>query len=293
MSDQDALLAAIKTVHPDDDTPRLVYADWLQENGDEKQAGLIRENVGLRTRMRAGLPMTGDWHARRLVFSNAVFADLGRWFDGLVEWFDHEENSLTNQNTGRIPYEGFGVAGWFDRGLLCVRGNPAALAAMPERLWKWVCRVEVDGGRGGAGRLIEFINRTGVVEVSFDSGYDDGRVTLYRFARMLSDVAKKRGGKTADRVPSLKFVDLGPQPSRQAIDAMITWDPELIRQIETLIVCVDEQLFEHGSAYSYDIRPQDVERLATAWIEKVPNHRPIVRERPASLITLSEDHAVR
>jgi uncharacterized protein (TIGR02996 family) len=33
MSDEKALLAAIWE-HPHEDTPRLVYADWLQETGD-------------------------------------------------------------------------------------------------------------------------------------------------------------------------------------------------------------------------------------------------------------------
>ena len=32
MTDREALLAAIHA-DPDDDTARLVYADWLQENG--------------------------------------------------------------------------------------------------------------------------------------------------------------------------------------------------------------------------------------------------------------------
>jgi uncharacterized protein (TIGR02996 family) len=41
MSDEDALLAAI-TAHPDDDTPRLVYADWLQEHGHPERAEFIR-----------------------------------------------------------------------------------------------------------------------------------------------------------------------------------------------------------------------------------------------------------
>src|SRR5262245_47210872 len=34
-------LAAINA-HLDDDTPRLVFADWLQENGDEARAEFIR-----------------------------------------------------------------------------------------------------------------------------------------------------------------------------------------------------------------------------------------------------------
>jgi uncharacterized protein (TIGR02996 family) len=41
MNDGDALLAAI-LADPDDDIPRLVYADWLQENGDEARAEFIR-----------------------------------------------------------------------------------------------------------------------------------------------------------------------------------------------------------------------------------------------------------
>ena len=41
MSDRDALLAAI-LAEPDEDTPRLVYADWLEENGEPERAEFIR-----------------------------------------------------------------------------------------------------------------------------------------------------------------------------------------------------------------------------------------------------------
>jgi uncharacterized protein (TIGR02996 family) len=41
MSDESALLAAI-LAHPDEDTPRLMYADWLQENGQPDRAEFIR-----------------------------------------------------------------------------------------------------------------------------------------------------------------------------------------------------------------------------------------------------------
>ncbi len=41
MSDDAALLAAI-LAHPDEDTPRLMYADWLQENGQPDRAEFIR-----------------------------------------------------------------------------------------------------------------------------------------------------------------------------------------------------------------------------------------------------------
>jgi uncharacterized protein (TIGR02996 family) len=46
MSDEKALLAAIWE-HPHDDTPRLVYADWLQENGQPERAEFIRVQLEL------------------------------------------------------------------------------------------------------------------------------------------------------------------------------------------------------------------------------------------------------
>jgi uncharacterized protein (TIGR02996 family) len=41
MSDEEALLAAI-LAHPDEDTPRLMYADWLDEHGQPERAEFIR-----------------------------------------------------------------------------------------------------------------------------------------------------------------------------------------------------------------------------------------------------------
>jgi uncharacterized protein (TIGR02996 family) len=45
-AEQLAFWAAIRA-NPDDDTPRLVYADWLQENGDEPRAEFIRVQCAL------------------------------------------------------------------------------------------------------------------------------------------------------------------------------------------------------------------------------------------------------
>jgi uncharacterized protein (TIGR02996 family) len=46
MSDDDALLAAIRQA-PDDDAPRLIYADWLDENGQPERADFIRVQIEL------------------------------------------------------------------------------------------------------------------------------------------------------------------------------------------------------------------------------------------------------
>jgi uncharacterized protein (TIGR02996 family) len=46
MTDGYALLRAIEA-HPDDDTPRLVYADWLDEHGQPERADYLRAECAL------------------------------------------------------------------------------------------------------------------------------------------------------------------------------------------------------------------------------------------------------
>src|SRR3712207_3150772 len=46
MTENDALLRAILD-SPEDDAPRLVYADWLEEQGDPERAEFIRLQVAL------------------------------------------------------------------------------------------------------------------------------------------------------------------------------------------------------------------------------------------------------
>lgn len=63
MSDGDALLRAILE-HPAQDAPRLMYADWLQENGNESRAEFIRAQCANRNRFSwfiGGHDSTG-WH---------------------------------------------------------------------------------------------------------------------------------------------------------------------------------------------------------------------------------------
>ncbi|MBO0699698.1 MAG: ribosomal protein L7/L12 [Zavarzinella sp.] len=47
MSDEEAFLAAIRA-NPADDAPRLVYADWLREQGRHEQAEAIRAEYQFR-----------------------------------------------------------------------------------------------------------------------------------------------------------------------------------------------------------------------------------------------------
>ena len=57
MSDHDALLAAI-CANPRDDTPPLVFADWLEENGQAERAAFIRTDIAMSHR--------DEWDSERL-----------------------------------------------------------------------------------------------------------------------------------------------------------------------------------------------------------------------------------
>src|SRR4051794_4516492 len=57
MTDHDALLRAI-CENPREDTPRLVFADWLEENGQPERAAFIRTDVAMARR--------DEWDAERL-----------------------------------------------------------------------------------------------------------------------------------------------------------------------------------------------------------------------------------
>src|SRR5437764_15277308 len=57
MDDADAFLDLIR-LHPDDDGPRLVYADWLDDHGDPARAEFVRVQCAL-----ARLPPRDPRHA--------------------------------------------------------------------------------------------------------------------------------------------------------------------------------------------------------------------------------------
>src|SRR5262245_44796938 len=63
MKHPDAFLQAI-TASPEDDTPRLVYADWCEENGEPDRADLIRAQCELAR-------LTTDSPRRRLLAARA------------------------------------------------------------------------------------------------------------------------------------------------------------------------------------------------------------------------------
>ena len=88
MSDHDALLRAIGE-QPEEDTPRLMYADWLEEQGESDRADFVRNQVEL------GRCESNGAERHRLVKKNVYYLTnfVRRWRDELpripgIEWGD-------------------------------------------------------------------------------------------------------------------------------------------------------------------------------------------------------------
>jgi uncharacterized protein (TIGR02996 family) len=62
LSDRLLLLRAIRA-NPDDDTPRLIYADWLQENGEDARAEFIRLQIHEPRAKRVSELFHANWRA--------------------------------------------------------------------------------------------------------------------------------------------------------------------------------------------------------------------------------------
>ena len=95
MNDHDALLRAIGE-HPEEDTPRLMYADWLDENDQPERADFVRNQVELarvglngpdraplvRKNLRYLLNFVPHWKAELPRLSGIAWGDFNR---GLIE----------------------------------------------------------------------------------------------------------------------------------------------------------------------------------------------------------------
>jgi uncharacterized protein (TIGR02996 family) len=75
MRDNDALLQAIRD-DPEDDAVRLVYADWLEDQGETERAGFIR--------LQIESPRLPDGHPRRREMEKQERALLKKY---AAEWF--------------------------------------------------------------------------------------------------------------------------------------------------------------------------------------------------------------
>lgn len=85
MSDLEALTAAIRD-NPDDDTPRLVLADWFDENSQPARGEFVRVQCEL-ARLDPASDRYPELHVRQLQLLAEHERDwLGEWADRLVRW---------------------------------------------------------------------------------------------------------------------------------------------------------------------------------------------------------------
>src|SRR4051794_40021842 len=75
--------------HPDDDLPRLVYADWLDEHGDPGRAEFIRVQIE-RARLPEDDPRRADLEDREAAL---LLAHEERWRQELPEGVRRERDS--------------------------------------------------------------------------------------------------------------------------------------------------------------------------------------------------------
>jgi uncharacterized protein (TIGR02996 family) len=80
MNDHEALLRAICD-NPDDDAPRLIYADWLDEHGDPRQAEFIRVQIELARR-----PGSEQREGQLKKRQEELFRELRKWRFAPPDW---------------------------------------------------------------------------------------------------------------------------------------------------------------------------------------------------------------
>jgi uncharacterized protein (TIGR02996 family) len=162
MNDHDALLNAIAE-HPEEDTPRLMYADWLEENDQPERADFVRNQIEL-DRLHLDDParrplvvknlhylthFVPQWKAELPPLPGIEWGDFNR---GLIEEVQAAGRLRTGQRSPVVAHAGeiFAVPGihilrlrWLDQ--------PEALAPVPELIRLRALRLVA--GRADAGAL--------------------------------------------------------------------------------------------------------------------------------------------
>jgi uncharacterized protein (TIGR02996 family) len=119
-AERQPFLAAIRA-NPEDDLTRLVYADWLEENGEPDRAYLIRWQIS------NGVPFTRDAQFGRWRNPSKVGVDVGDLsavFRGLNAFLSESWPGLFVVTRGFVSEVRCDLAGWLRDGPAVVREHP-------------------------------------------------------------------------------------------------------------------------------------------------------------------------
>jgi uncharacterized protein (TIGR02996 family) len=123
-ADERALMAAI-IAHPDEDTPRLIYADWLDEDGRPERAEYIRLSVAL-ANLRYGEP---DFWDRRCSFARdatrSSVAPFKAWQDEFAARFPANRDIFFVFQRGFVEGVVCSVKYFLDNAVRAVSRDPA------------------------------------------------------------------------------------------------------------------------------------------------------------------------
>ncbi|HEX4612951.1 MAG TPA: TIGR02996 domain-containing protein [Urbifossiella sp.] len=112
MTDEEALRAAV-LAHPDDDTPRLVYADWCDDAGDTDRAAFIRAQIAA-ARAEPYSPGVREAENRATPY---LIQQVDYWHESGEPWYNHPGYGRGFIEEVGVPIEEFTsrFAAWCER----------------------------------------------------------------------------------------------------------------------------------------------------------------------------------
>jgi uncharacterized protein (TIGR02996 family) len=212
--EEKALLKAIKETDTAENTVRLVYADYVEENGRPEMAETIRPHAQ---------PYDRDDP------DDSYFEGMERGYSlfrkHMVNWYGADPFAWLGSVTRRRVE--------FDRGMLLVYGEPADVCNFPSSAAPWVHTIELGDTRGGVSGIFGAINRTQPRKVAFTTHWRGNRRIVNAFASQVTTRCIK-----TDEIPlgTVRELDLGDHPNLATLAAMMFWNPPTIKQIESVVI---------------------------------------------------------
>lgn len=250
MSDEEtAFLGAIKEADPDEDTPRLVYADWLDEQGDRPFFG---EAIRLDIESRNADKVTGQYRTISSMRNALRVRELT--IAHAHEWFGFEPD-VELHNKWRLKMSHMDAPIILDRGLVMLTGSIETMYHS-DRLFPWVDGVRVTHQRGGAYKLMKLMEKTRLRRLAFHTA--DLHVMFDIMARFCRAVTREF------EIYNLKHIDFGYSVDAAVLRELRHWDGLLVLKQLHSVIYGPRPYVGHGDQLVDDA----VRDLVASWTRK-------------------------